>query len=65
MAKRSVTIEVEFTYMLACFQETVFCPCCKRTVQLVDETTSIEVEKHEVDEAITKLERTIAKLNRL
>jgi transcription initiation factor IIE alpha subunit len=56
--------EVEFTFLQARLQEAIFCPCCKRTIQLVDETGSVEVGKREVDEAVTDFERTIAKLNR-
>lgn len=56
--------EVEFTYLQARLQETIFCPCCKRTIQLVDETASVEVGKREIDEAVVQLEQTIATLNR-
>lgn len=56
--------EVEFSFLQARLQEIVICPCCKCNIQLVDEEASVEVSKREVDESLSKLERSLRGLDR-
>lgn len=56
--------EVEFTYLQARLEETIFCPCCKSTIRLADETASVEGGKRDIDNAVNELEQSLAKLNR-
>jgi len=56
--------EIEFTVLQARLEETVFCPCCKQSVQLVDETASVEIAKRTIDQAVTELQQSQRKLNR-
>jgi len=58
------TYEVEFTMLQARLEETVYCPCCKGTIRLVDETASVEGSKRDIDNAVNELEQSLAKLNR-
>ena len=45
-------------------QETVFCPCCKVAIQLVDENASLYGAQEEIDSALESLQREIKKLNK-
>ena len=58
------TYEIEFTYLQARLQESVICPCCKRNIQLVDKTASVEVSKRRIDEAMAEFEHAINAFNR-
>ena len=45
-------------------EETIYCPCCKSTIRLVDETASVEGGKRDIDNAMKELEQSLSKLNR-
>ena len=44
-------------------QETVFCPCCKVTIELVDADASVYASQRELDSAMNGLTRELNKLN--
>ena len=44
-------------------EEIVFCPCCKVTIQLVDDGASVHAAQQEIESAIEDLRNTVNKLN--
>ena len=58
------TYDVDFTMLQARLEETIYCPCCKSTIRLVDETASVEGGKRDIDNAMKELEQSLSKLNR-
>ena len=45
-------------------EETVFCPCCKVRIKLVDDNASLYGAQQEIDSAIQDLRNTVNKLNK-
>ena len=44
-------------------EATIFCPCCKVTVQLVDADASVHRSKNEIEAALKGFEGQLKKLN--
>ena len=44
-------------------ESTVFCPCCKISIQLVDDGASVHGAQEEVDLALKNLQRELKKLD--
>ena len=44
-------------------QDTVFCPCCKVAIRLVDANASVHGAQEEIDSAIKDLQSEFKKLN--
>ena len=45
-------------------QGTIFCPCCKVAIQLVDSNASLYGAQEEIDSAIEGMHREFKKLNK-
>ena len=44
-------------------ESTIFCPCCKISIQLVDEEASVHGAQEEMDLAFKNLQRELKKLD--
>ena len=44
-------------------EEIIYCPCCKATIQLVDEEASMHVSQEGVDSAMADFESALKRLN--
>lgn len=58
--KCSYGFDVE--YLSARLQATVFCPCCKSSIQLVDGDASVHGVQEGVDSALQELQRELKML---
>ena len=45
-------------------ESTIFCPCCKSTIQLIDEDASVRGSQEEVESAMNELESELKKMNK-
>ena len=54
-------LDVELTAIR--LEETIFCPCCKITIQLRDENASTYRAEQNIDSALEDLRRSLGKLN--
>ena len=43
-------------------QANIFCPCCKATIQLVDDSASAHAAQREVESALASLRRSLKSL---
>ena len=55
--------EMDVEILSARLEETVFCPCCKVTIQLVDADASVHGAQEEIESALKDFESQLNKLN--
>lgn len=61
----SCQYEIDVQLLSVRLEETVFCPCCKRTIQLVDAHASAHRAQKDIGEALNELERQVQGINRV
>ena len=55
--------EMDVELLSVRLEATIFCPCCKVTIQLVDSEASMHGVQEEVESAMKDLEKQLKKLN--
>ena len=45
-------------------EESIFCPCCKITIQMIDADASVHGAQEEIESAIKDFESNLKKLNK-
>ena len=58
------TFELDVELTAVRLEETIFCPCCKITIQLRDENASTYRAERDIDSALGDLRSSLSKLNR-